>query len=276
MKIKKYFQSIRQQDKSIKFVISKILIRLKISQYFSFNYQHHILKFYPSYLSRILWVDSSHGHSGSEVENFVWTYLKTDDTFLDIGANIGTVTLEASKKIGNDGKVFSFEPTLKIFEFLKGNVQHNNCKNVKLYDLALGEKSSEIYFSNNFADEANSIQYEKKGTLVQMKTLDEIIPSNLKIDLMKIDVAGYEKFVFIGAEKTLKNTACIHFPAIETFYKKYGYTYKDVFNILKIQNFLIYQILSDKTIKLLDADYHPKIGDYIAIKNLDQFLKRYN
>jgi len=276
MKIKKYFQTIRQQDKPIKFVISKILIRLKISQYFSFNYQHHILKFYPSYLSRILWVDSSHGHSGSEVENFVWTYLKTDDTFVDIGANIGTVTLEASKKIGNGGKVFSFEPTLKIFEFLKGNVQHNNCKNVKLYDLALGEKSSEIYFSNNFADEANSIQYEKKGILVQMKTLDEIIPSNLKIDLMKIDVAGYEKFVFIGAKKTLKNTAFIHFPAIETLYKKYGYNYKDVFNILKIQNFLIYQILSDKTIKLLDADYHPKIGDYIAIKNLDQFLKRYN
>jgi len=276
MKLGKYLQTIKQQDNPFKFVISKVLLRLKISQFFSFNHQHHVLKFYPSYLSRILWVDSSHGHSGTEVENFVWAYLKTDDTFVDIGANIGTVTLEASKKIGNNGKVFSFEANSKTFEFLKGNVQHNDCKNVKLYDLALGEKSSEIYFSNDFADESNSIQYEKKGILVKMKTLDEIIPSDLRIHLMKIDVLGYEKFVLLGAEKTLKNTACIHFPAIENFYKKYGYTYKDVFNILKNHNFLIYQIKSDKTVKLLDADYHPKIGDYIAIKDLDQFLKRFN
>ena len=276
MKLEKYFQTIKQQDKPFKFIISKILLRLKISQFFSFNHQHHLLKFYPSYLSRILWVDSSHGHSGTEVENFVWAYLKTGDTFVDIGANIGTVTLEASKKIGNNGTIFSFEANSKTFEFLKGNIQYNNCKNVKSYNLALGEKSSEIYFSNDFADESNSVQYEKNGILVQMKTLDEIIPSDLRINLMKIDVLGYEKFVLLGAEKTLKNTDCVHFPAIEGFYKKYGYTYKDVFSILKNHKFLIYRILSDNTLKLLDDDYHPKIGDYIAIKNLEQFLQRFN
>ena len=109
-----------------------------------------------------------------------------------------------------------------------------------------------------------------------MKTVDEIIPNDLKINLMKIDVLGYEKFVLLGAEKTLKNTDCVHFPAIEDFYKKYGYTYKDVFSILKNYKFLIYQILSDKTVKLLDDDYHPKMGDYIAIKNIEQFLQRFN
>ena len=276
MKLEKYFQTIKQQDKPFKFIISKILLRLKISQFFSFNHQHHLLKFYPSYLSRILWVDSSHGHSGTEVENFVWAYLKTGDTFVDIGANIGTVTLEASKKIGDNGKIFSFEPNFKTYKFLEGNIKYNNCKNIKSYNFALGEKSSEQYFSNDFADESNSIQQNKNGILIKMKTVDEIIPNDLKINLMKIDVLGYEKFVLLGAEKTLKNTACIHFPAIENFYKKYGYTYKDVFNILKNHNFLIYQIKSDKTVKLLDADYHPKIGDYIAIKDLDQFLKRFN
>ena len=75
------------------------------------------MKFYPSYLSRILWVDPNHGHSGSEVENFVWKYLRAGDIFIDIGANIGTVTLEASKKIGDNGKIFSFEANPKIFGF---------------------------------------------------------------------------------------------------------------------------------------------------------------
>ena len=276
MKFQEYFKTVQKQEKPLKFIISKILIRLKISHYFSFKHKHHNLKFYPSFLSRILWVDPSHGHSGTEAENFVWAYLKTDDIFVDIGANIGTVTLEASKKIGNSGKIFSFEPHSKIFEFLKGNVQHNNCKNIKLYDFALGEKHSEIYFSDELTDEHNAIQHEKNGTLVQMRTLDEIIPNDLKIDLMKIDVLGYEKFVLLGAEKTLKNTTCIHFPAIEIFYKKYGYIYKDVFDILKNHGFLIHKILSDGTVKLLDDNYHPKIGDYVAIRNLEQFLERIN
>ena len=73
-------------------------------------------------------MDPHHGHSGTEVENFVWKYLKNNDTFVDIGANIGTVTLEASKKIGYNGKIFSFEPNSKTYKFLEGNIQYNNCK----------------------------------------------------------------------------------------------------------------------------------------------------
>ena len=161
MKLQKYFRTIQQQDKPFKFIISKLLLRLKISQYFSFKHQHHYLKFYPSYLSRILWVDPHHGHSGTQVENFVWKYLKNNDNFVDIGANIGTVTLEASKKIGDNGKIFSFEPNFKTYKFLEGNIKYNNCKNIKSYNFALGEKSSEQYFSNDFADESNSIQQDR-------------------------------------------------------------------------------------------------------------------
>ena len=101
MKLLKYIKTIQKQEKPFRFIFSKIIFRLKISQIFTFKHKHHSLKFYPSYLSRILWVDPNHGHSGSEVENFVWKYLRPNDVFIDIGANIGTVTLEASKKIGD-------------------------------------------------------------------------------------------------------------------------------------------------------------------------------
>ena len=74
---------------------------------FNFKYKHHILKFYPTFLSRVLWINPQHSHSGDETENFIWNYLKKDDIFIDIGANIGTTTLEASKKIGVDGRIFS-------------------------------------------------------------------------------------------------------------------------------------------------------------------------
>tara|TARA_B100000029_G_scaffold475469_1_gene518756 strand:- start:66 stop:773 length:708 start_codon:yes stop_codon:yes gene_type:complete len=231
------------------------------------------LKFYPSYLSRILWVDPNHGHSGSEVENFVWKYLRPNDIFVDIGANIGTVTLEASKKIGDNGKVFSFEANPKIFQFLKGNVNLNNCTNIELHNLALGEKTSQINFSDIDSDESNSIQNNSNGIIVQMKTLDEIIPLDLKIELLKIDVLGYEKFVFLGAKKTLENIECVHFPAIEKFYENYGYDFRDVFKILKSYNFSIYT-MSKNGLSLLNDNFQPKIGDYLAIKNIKKFTER--
>ena len=98
LKISEYFNTVQKQEKPFKFLISKILIRLKLSHLFNFKYKHHILKFYPTFLSRVLWVNPQHSHSGDEAENFIWNYLRKDDVFIDIGANIGTATLEASKK----------------------------------------------------------------------------------------------------------------------------------------------------------------------------------
>jgi len=275
LKISEYINTIQKQEKPFKFLISKILIRLKISHFFNFKYKHHMLKFYPTFLSRVLWVDPIHSHSGDEAENFIWNYLKKDDTFIDVGANIGTTTLEASKKIDDYGKIFSFEPHPTIFRFLQGNILLNKCKNVELFNFAIGSKSTNIHFSDNYTDESNSVQEDNVGIEIKMKTLDEIIPKEYKIDLMKIDTgSGYEKFVFLGATETLKNTLCINFPAIESLCKKQNYHPKEIFDVLKENKFTVCAIFTPNTLTILPEDYKPESGDYIAIKNMDDFLKR--
>ena len=276
LKISEYFNTIQKQEKPFKFLISKILIRLKLSHLFNFKYKHHILKFYPTFLSRVLWINPQHSHSGDEAENFIWNYLKKDDVFIDIGANVGTTTLEASKKIGVDGKIFSFEPNPRIFKFLQGNIFLNKCKNVRLFNFALGSKSTNIYFSDIYTDESNSVQQNNIGIKVKMKTLDEIIPNEININLIKIDVVGYEKFVFRGATKILENTSCIHFPAIASLYKKYNYNYKEIFDLLKQHKFSVCTVFTPNILTVLPDDFEPKIGDYIAIKNIDEFLERSN
>ena len=158
---------------------------------------------------------------------------------------------------------------------MEGNVNLNHCKNIELHNFALGEKTSQIHFSNILSDEANSVQNDSSGITVEMKTLDELIPSHLKIELLKIDVLGYEKFVFLGAKKILEKTECIHFPAIEKFYKNYGYDFRDVFKILKNHNFSIY-MMSDNGLSLLSDNFEPKFGDYFAIKNIKKFTERMN
>ena len=277
LKILDYLNTIQKQEKPLKFLISKILIRLKLSHLFNFKYKHHILKFYPTFLSRVLWINPQRSHSGDKAENFIWNYLKKDDVFIDIGANVGTTTLEASKKIGSDGKIFSFEPNPRIFKFLQGNILLNKCKNVELFNFALGSESTNIYFSDIYTDESNSVQQNNNGIKVKMKTLDEVIPKEIKIDLIKIDTgSGYEKFVFLGATKILKNTLCINFPAISTLCKKYNYDSKEIFDLLKQQKFIICAIFTPNILTVLPDDFEPESGDYIAIKNTDEFLERSN
>jgi len=277
LKILDYLNTIQKQEKPLKFFVSKILIRLKLSHLFNFKYKHHILKFYPTFLSRVLWINPQRSHSGDEAENFIWNYLKKDDVFIDIGANIGTTTLEASKKIGSNGKIFSFEPNPRIFKFLQGNILLNKCKNVELFNFALGSESTNIYFSDIYTDESNSVQQNNNGIKVKMKTLDEVIPKEIKIDLIKIDTgSGYEKFVFLGATKILKNTLCINFPAITTLCKKYNYDSKEIFDLLKQQKFIICAIFTPNILTVLPDDFEPESGDYIAIKNTGEFLERSN
>ena len=230
LKILDYLNTIQKQEKPFKFLTSKILIRLKLSHLFNFKYKHHILKFYPTFLSRVLWINPQHSHSGDEAENFIWNYLRKDDIFIDIGANIGTTTLEASKKIGSMmEKYFRLNPIPGSLNSYRQNILLNKCKNVKLFNFALGSKPTDKYFSDIYTDESNSVQEDNIGIKVKMKTLDEIIPKEIKINLIKIDVVGYEKFVFLGARKILENTLCIHFPAIANLYKKYNYNYKEDF-----------------------------------------------
>ena len=90
------------------------------------------------------------------------------------------------------------------------------------------------------------------------------------------DVVGYEKFVFLGATKILENTSCVHFPAIARFYKNYNYDYKEVFDLLKQQKFIICTVFTPNILTVLPDDFEPKIGDYFAIKNIDEFLERSN
>ena len=273
LKISQYIETTGKQKKPIKFIVSKILIRLKCSHVFSFKYKHHYLKFFPTYLSRILWVDPDYGHSGSKTEDFIWNYLEDGNIFVDVGANIGTTTLEASNKIGKGGKIYSFEANPKIFNFLKKNIMFNKSKNINIFNCAIGSESKRVFFSDVFADESNSVQNEESKLMVEMKTLDEIIPNDLKINLMKIDVLGYEKFVLLGAKKILNNITCIHFPAIAHFYKKYNYSYEQIFRYLRDYGFLICIINNNGFLEELPDEFKPEIGDYIAIKSGSEFLK---
>lgn len=135
---------------------------------------------------------------------------KNPGLILDVGANIGTFAIPLSKW----GPVWAFEPNPLIFNLLENNVKINK-SNVKIQQVAVGNYDGKINISLVANDGQSSgeppsskpfnwggLQVAKQGIPVPIHTLD--FYNFPRIGLIKIDVEGFEKQVFEGAQKTIK------------------------------------------------------------------------
>src|SRR3990167_1916537 len=81
--------------------------------------------------------------------------IQKGDVVLDIGANIGYYTLIFAKLVGENGKVFAFEPDPTNFDLLKQNVENNGYKNVVLDRKSVSDKNGRLKLflsEDNLAD----------------------------------------------------------------------------------------------------------------------------
>lgn len=159
---------------------------------------------------------------------FLLHYLRKQDLFIDIGANIGTYTVLASKV--KRANTISIEPILSTYENLENNILLNNIKNKVLsYNIGVGSKDTILQFTNSL-DTINHVIIENddaKGHLIEkvvVKPLDSLI-GELSPNLIKIDVEGFEKEVLDGAINTLsKKELDAIIIELNSSGKKYGYS----------------------------------------------------
>ncbi len=134
-------------------------------------------------------------------------FLKPGSAFLDIGANIGLMSSIASKIVGAEGKVLSVEANPKTIEILQHNLALNHAENVSIFPFALGsEKGNATLYENwnvNRGGASLLSQDQQEGIDVPVEKLDDIF-ENDKIDLIKIDVEGFELEVLKGGIELLK------------------------------------------------------------------------
>jgi len=61
---------------------------------------------------------------------------------VDVGAALGYYTLIAAKRVGQEGKVYAFEPDPSVFKDLIKNIKINGWTNVYPFQMALSEKEA--------------------------------------------------------------------------------------------------------------------------------------
>lgn len=139
------------------------------------------------------------------IDKLLSVILSPGSVFVDAGANIGYYSKLALRYIGNTGQVHAFEPLPSAFELLKLN-SIGFKKIIKLYPFALGDKNLEVEFFENINGDTSSLYPNSlaKKIKVIMVQLDRQLANIKNVNLIKIDVEGYELDVLRGAINILK------------------------------------------------------------------------
>lgn len=139
--------------------------------------------------------------------------LKPGMTMVDVGANLGYMTVVGSRQVGPTGRVIAFEPEPRNFALLKRNVRRNRCDNVEIHPQATGAKTDEtlIMFlaTENFGDHRTFPDPDEPGRLrhtVRSTTVDSVVAER-PVDFVKMDIQGGEGHALTGMQETVRRNA---------------------------------------------------------------------
>lgn len=176
----------------------------------------------------------------SEEIQKVKKYIKTGDTVIDVGGNLGFFVLILNELVGKTGNIYTFEPSKKLKAKLESTVKKNNLQNVTIVNLALGESeaTTTLHYNPKQSGLTSIVTDFETGSLneeIQITTIDNFSENfSGKISFIKIDTEGYEPQVLNGARKLISRDK-------PTIYIELGgdYLYSSVeaLNILKELNY---------------------------------------
>lgn len=136
------------------------------------------------------------------------SHLTAGNIAVDVGANIGVYSQFLSKCVGPSGAVHSFEPSPENFRRLQPAL--SSFPNVRLNQLAVSDKTGEslLYVSDDLNVDHRAYPAEgktRKTLTIRSIRLDDYFKPGERVDLIKMDIQGFELHALQGAERVLED-----------------------------------------------------------------------
>ena len=166
---------------------------------------------------------------------------------VDAGANIGIYSQFLSRCVGPTGVVHSFEPSPENFRRLQSATR--KLANVRLSQAAVGECSerSKLYVSDKLNVDHRT--YATKGdsrcaVAIDIIALDDYFRPGQRVDLIKMDVQGYELHALRGGNRVLADnpTAKLLLEFWPYGLKQAGANWTELVATLQSKNMAVYQV----------------------------------
>ncbi|MGA9142691.1 MAG: FkbM family methyltransferase [Candidatus Acidiferrales bacterium] len=196
--------------------------------------------------------------------------------FLDIGAHHGIYSIVAAKRLGANGTVVAFEPSLPEFRRLRLHVLMNRLHLVRAESVAVGAASATRKFfqvidgdSTRGGLQSPTSHDRVMETSVETVRLDEYVSrfSLDRIDIVKLDVEGGELEVLQGASNVLtKLRPTFICEVLDAATQAWGYDAREI--VLKFQNhgFKWFEFRTDGSIVPHEIrDHYPDVRNFLAV-----------
>jgi FkbM family methyltransferase len=186
-------------------------------------------------------------------QGFLMACIRPGDTLVDVGGNIGMMTLLGARLVGDAGCVHTFEPNPHEGARIRRTLEDNDIKNVTLHPVGLSDAPDKLTLSI-------ITKHSGMGTLAQPKeneaklvsatyTVDVVrgdddLPADLKAPVtMKVDIEGFE----CRALRGLSGTLAKYRPAVVTevhgeYLQRAGATVKELFELMLGQGYQAYDV----------------------------------
>lgn len=202
--------------------------------------------------------------------------LKPRSVVFDVGANVGYYSLIAAPLVGSGGRIYAFEPVSQQFGRLKDNALRNGFCQILPYKLALSDKPGEavIHLEDEFNTGSASLRPAGPRNIldeiVTCATLDDFVEAQAldRLDVIKIDVEGYESAVLKGGHKTLEMFHPVLLVEVrEDMQRLAGFSRRELFDWLSARKYLPFRINSDAQLASIKE---PEDGTLIVFRQVSQ------
>jgi FkbM family methyltransferase len=174
-----------------------------------------------------------------DLEELLSALVAPGDNFVDVGANIGLVSLHAASLIGPSGKLWAFEPNPEVFARLKRHLEINGLGRSRAFNKGLGSESGKLNL-NLFGRHTGKATLVDRGAPAARTVAAEVCRGDealkdlnpTKPTIFKIDVEGFETPVIRGLGKLLDGNVAVVIEVSKSWLKLAGSSAKELHGLL--------------------------------------------